>query len=127
MRRAKQVSVVLIFQVFGHALDQFEEVLAQLGIFDGIINADEFQRFLPLHDVSGAFEDGLVVFAETVRRCAACHIWGAFEEKADGDIENFAELIQARRTDTVCAVFIFLDLLKGYANLLGKLFLRKAE
>jgi len=45
----------------------------------------------------------------------------ALKKPARRYVENFAETPKAAGTDTICAALIFLNLLKGDADLIGQL------
>ena len=53
----------------------------------------------------------------------ASWLWGLIEEEGNRNIENIAHLLQAARANAIGALFVFLHLLEGYAQLIGELFL----
>ena len=58
---------------------------------DGIVDADEFERFFALHDVLFALKGGLGPFGQS-QHCLA-GVFRAFIEIIDRDIEDIAEFV----------------------------------
>lgn len=113
---------VVAFVIIGQGANQFEDAAPVFWIFDAREGFGQFDTF-------GGHQKAMYkLFGFRFRKAFDGFVFTVTLEKISyGRLERLGNLVKFRRTDTVGAAFVLLNLLEGKVNGLGEAFLGEAK